>query len=80
MIDIIVPAYNAHETIDKTLNSINSQINKKLFKVYIVNDASTPNYYNLLNKYSNDLDITEITLKKNSGPGVARNIRIKIFT
>lgn len=79
MIDIIIPAYNAHETIDQTLCSINTQINKELFKVYIVNDASNQNYSNFVDKYSNSLDIEEITIEKNSGPGVARNIRIRIF-
>lgn len=79
MIDIIIPAYNAHETIDQTLYSINTQINKELFKVYIVNDASNQNYSNFVDKYSNSLDIEEITIEKNSGPGVARNIRIRIF-
>ena len=50
MIDIIIPAYNAHETIDQTLYSINTQINKELFKVYIVNDASNQNYSNFVDK------------------------------
>lgn len=43
MIDIIIPAYNAHKTIDKTIESISKQINKNDLKIYIINDGLLKN-------------------------------------
>lgn len=77
MIDIIIPAYNAHNTIRNTLNSIIEQTNSEEFNVYIVNDASNENYQDIVEEYSNHIKIKEIILEKNSGPGVARQMRIR---
>ena len=38
MIDIIIPAYNAHETISRTLYSICYQTISKRLNVYLIND------------------------------------------
>lgn len=76
MIDVIIPAFNAHDTIEKTLASIAYQDNVKQLKVYIVNDASNNDYSKEVNFFSNFMDIKEITLSKNSGPGVARQYGI----
>ena len=73
MIDIIIPAYNAHKTLDKTIESISKQTNKKDLKIYIINDGSKENYSKITKKYSEILDITEIEIE-NSGPGAARQI------
>lgn len=73
MIDIIIPAYNAFETIDKTLNSISKQINRNSLHTYIINDGSTKSYKDIIDKYRNILNITEITIE-NSGPGKARQV------
>ena len=40
MIDIIIPAYNAHKTLKKTLFTVATQDNVEDLKVYIVNDCS----------------------------------------
>ena len=76
MIDVIIPAYNAHNTIEKTLASIAYQDNVKQLKVYIVNDASSNNYSKEVSFFKNFMDIKEISLSKNSGPGVARQYGI----
>ena len=73
MIDVIIPAYNAHRTIGRTLNSIASQVNKDDLKVYIINDGSDNDYSEFVNIYANILDIVEIDIV-NSGPGVARQV------
>ena len=39
MIDVIIPAYNSHDTIIRTLSSIAMQLNKNELKVTIVNDG-----------------------------------------
>lgn len=72
MIDVIIPAYNAHETIDRTLFSIAYQDIVDNINVYIVNDCSNNDYSDLVNFFSNFMKISEIKLEKNGGPGVAR--------
>ena len=76
MIDVIIPAYNAHETIDKTLFSLSIQTIRDRIHVYIVDDKSIIGYSEEIKKYSDKLKITELTLQENSGPGVARQFGI----
>ena len=76
MIDIIIPAYNAHKTIEKTLLSIAYQENIKDIKVYIVNDASKKDYSKEVIFFKNFMNIKELKLSKNGGPGVARQYGI----
>lgn len=76
MIDIIIPAYNAKETIFKTLASISLQTIKNSLNVYIVNDASDYNYQEEISFFKNWINIVELTLSKNSGPGIARQYGI----
>ena len=76
MIDVIIPAYNAHNTIEKTLYSISIQTMVDKLRVYIVNDAGK-DYHELIKFFSNFMNIKEIKLKKNGGPGVAREEGIK---
>lgn len=73
MIDIIIPAYNAFNTLGNTLTSIAKQINYKDLKIYIVNDGSEKSYDYIIKNYLSFLDITEIFIS-NSGPGVARQV------
>lgn len=70
MIDIIIPAYNAHATIDRCLASILMQVQPDL-RVTIVNDAGK-NYTDVISRYKGVLDIREIGYDTNGGPGVAR--------
>lgn len=76
MIDIIIPAYNAHATIENTLLSILTQTIKDKVKVYIIDDCSRKTYGSIVNMFKNKLDISLIRLDKNSGPGNARNVGI----
>jgi len=72
MIDIIIPAYNAHKTIKKTLFSIYMQKNLENLNVYIVNDASDTDYSDEVNIFSKVMNIKELKLDKNKGSGYAR--------
>ena len=72
ILNIIIPAYNAKETLDKTLMSLCLQRTKYKFNVLIVNDKSDYNYKDYIEKYSKYLTISELTLKENVGPGLAR--------
>ena len=76
-IDIIIPAYKAHNTLLKTLLSIAVQQNANNIKVTIINDCCPEGDYQDIIKHVSDLiDIQEIVLEKNSGPGVARQVGI----
>lgn len=77
MIDIIIPAYNAFETIGKTLTSIAKQINRNSLNVYIINDGSEKSYDYIISNYTSLINITEITIE-NSGPGVARQVGLDV--
>jgi glycosyltransferase involved in cell wall biosynthesis len=74
MIDIVIPAYNAHQTIGKTIDSIVGQTFKDKIKITIVNDKSEKNYKEFVDKYKSEIEIQEIELEQNSGPGVARRV------
>lgn len=72
MIDIIIPCYNAKNTLFDTLLSVLYQTFTD-FKVYLINDHSTCNYKEEVEFFSKFFYIEEIDLKKNHGPGYARN-------
>lgn len=71
-IDIIIPAYNAHDTILRTLSSISAQAIIDECDVTIVNDGSSRDYSEFVNMFSPYFSIREIKLEKNMGPGYAR--------
>ena len=76
MIDVIIPAYNAHDTIEKTLFSIAYQENVRDLNVYIINDASKLDYSKEIKFFKKMLNIKEVKLDKNVGPGTARQVGI----
>lgn len=75
-LSIIIPAYNAKDTIDKTLFSIKQQKLSISFEVVIVNDCSNYDYKEYIEKYNKYYNIHEVKTKVNSGPGVARQLGI----
>lgn len=70
-IGIVIPAYNAHDTIRKLLHSIGCLHFLNKVQTIIIDDASEKPYDYLIDDFK-DLDIHLITLKKNVGPGFAR--------
>lgn len=72
MLDIIIPAFNSHGTINRTIESICQQENANEFKVYIVDDGSTEPYDYLYENYRDKLNLTIFRLDENKGPGYAR--------
>ncbi len=76
MIDIIIPAYNAIDTISDTLLSISMQNKKEFLKVYIIDDNSNCDYWNIINKFKNMISIEYFKLKENVGAGLARQYGI----
>lgn len=77
MIDVIIPAYNAHKTIERTLYSIAYQRNSENLNVYIINDNSIKDYSKEIDFFKNFINIRELKLKENSGPGYARQYGIE---
>lgn len=71
-IAIIIPAYNAHDTIERLLFSILNQSVKDICRVYLIDDYSEKDYFYLIDKFP-WLDMVICRLDENSGPGVARN-------
>ena len=73
-IDVIIPAYNCHNTIERCIMSIIVQTIKNDLKVTIVDDCSDHNYFYLLDKYGKDIDLNVIRMDQNGGPGIARQM------
>lgn len=76
-LDIIIPTYNAKETLERTLSSIAIQQGIEDVDVYLINDASDYNYKEFIDYYSKFFNIKEITLDKNQGPGAARRVGLE---
>lgn len=76
-LDIIIPTYNAKDTLERTLASIAIQQGIEDVNVYLINDASDYDYKEFIDYYSKFFNIKEITLDKNQGPGAARRIGLE---
>ena len=75
MIDIIIPAYNCSQTLNRTLGSLVAQTDSD-FKVIIVDDCSTENIKPIIDRYIGCLDINYIRNEKNIGCGMSRQVGI----
>lgn len=72
MIDIIIPAYNAHKTIEQTLISLSFQTIKDKLNVIIVDDNSDMGYDDIVNKFKKLLNIKIYKNNTNMGAGYSR--------
>jgi len=77
-VSVIVPFYNNSNTIYRAISSVYNQTLPPK-EIIIVNDKSTKKEYRRLKEILNSFDkkkikIHAISIKKNSGPGTARNI------
>lgn len=78
-ISIIIPCYNVEKYLPKCLDSIVNQTYKNL-EIICINDGSTDNTLDLLNKYKlNDSRIVVID-QENSGASMARNNGLNYVT
>ena len=73
-ISVVIPAYNAENFIENTLNSIYCQT-EPVFEVIVIDDGSVDETFNTVNNYikKNSIDNLKLFVQKNSGPSVARN-------
>lgn len=76
LISIILPAYNAQNTIKKTLSSIAMQENIDEIETIIVDDRSKfPEAYDkIAEQFSHMMKIRVVHMDKNGGPGAARQV------
>lgn len=79
LVSIIIPMYNAEKTIVKTLNSVKSQIFNGRFEIFIINDGSTDNSQDIVEKYISENPAMNIQFfrQENKGVSSARNIGLK---
>ena len=75
-IDIILPNYNSHKFVEKTINSILNQSYQN-WKLFIIEDASEIKTRKILKKFLKNKKIKIFWLKKNRGAGFCRNYAIK---
>lgn len=76
MIDIIIPAHDCKDTIERTLSSLVAQTSKK-FIVTIVDDCSTQDILPIIKQYNKKLKMKYIRLNENlKYPGLVRQVGI----
>tara|TARA_B100000287_G_scaffold426988_1_gene475829 strand:- start:147 stop:911 length:765 start_codon:yes stop_codon:yes gene_type:complete len=76
-VDVIIPNYNKSDYIEEAINSVINQTYKNWF-LYIIDDNSSDDSLEKINKYSDLQNVKIITLKKNKGPAFARNYGMRI--
>lgn len=75
LISVLVPCFNVENFVDKCLSSIRNQTYKNI-EVICVNDGSTDNTLEILEKHRSLDDRIRIVSKKNSGYGHSMNIAL----
>ncbi len=75
-VSVVIPFFNRPE---KTINAIKSVLKQsyKNFEIVLVNDGSTEDISKLAKFIKGRKNIKYFEMKKNSGPGAARNVGIK---
>lgn len=80
LISIIVTAFNAEDTIASSIDSLINQTYDNL-EIIVINDCSTDRTEAIVNRFiKEDNRIRQVTLAKNSGTYVARNIGLNYCT
>jgi len=75
-VDIIIPCYKAQGTIIRTLSSIAMQSIVDKLSIVLVNDCDGIGYKQFVDMFKPFMEIKEIVLPENGGPGVARQYGI----
>ena len=76
-VDVILPNYNKAEFLEEAINSVTTQTYKN-WHLYIVDDYSTDNSRQIIDKFANLKNVTIIALNKNKGPSFCRNYAMRI--
>lgn len=76
MLSIIIPVYNSEKEITKCLESILKNNTSFEYEIILVNDGSTDNSLNILEKFSSNYENIKVFNQKNEGVSSARNLGI----
>lgn len=76
MISILIPCYNVSQTLEETLQSV-EQCTLQTWEAILVNDGSTDNTQNIIDKWVQKDDRFKSIYQKNQGLGSARNQGLK---
>ena len=78
-LSIIIPQYNNAVYINKCIESIDNQyLPSESYEIIIVNDGSTDNSCDVVNKYVNSHSNVTLLSQINQGPGIARNLGLSV--
>ena len=77
MISVIIPIYNVEKYLTKCIESVINQTYKNL-EIILVNDGSTDNSKEIIDKYSSIDSRIKVINKKNGGLSDARNVGIEL--
>ena len=77
MVDVLMSAYNAENTIERAVNSVLDQTYQR-FKLYVFDDCSTDSTYDILKDIS-DPRLIVIHSNKNIGTYASKNYMLKNF-
>jgi glycosyltransferase involved in cell wall biosynthesis len=77
-LSVIIPAYNAEQTIGRCLSSIYAEsIDPSLFEIIVIDDGSTDRTFDFVKGYAKDHTNLFLLSENNSGPSAARNFGLK---
>ena len=76
---LIIPVYNRPDEIDELLESLTKQTFQNPFEVIVVEDGSSQNCENIIEKYRAHLNL-KYFLKHNTGAGLSRNFGMENTT
>ena len=77
LVDIILPNYNKGIFLEEAINSVINQTYKN-WQLYIIDDGSSDNSMQIINKFLNSKKVKIIKLHKNKGPAFCRNYGMRI--
>ena len=77
IVDIIIPNYNKGPFLDECINSVINQ-SYEYWSLFIIDDCSTDNSSQILDKYKNRKNFKIIKLNKNKGPSFCRNLGMRV--
>ena len=76
-VDVILPNFNKAKFIEEAINSVLSQTFKNWY-LYIIDDNSTDNSKEIIDKFSGLKNVNIIKLNKNMGPSFCRNYVMRL--
>lgn len=76
LVSVIIPVYNAGETIRRCLNSVVNQSYTNI-EIIVIDDGSIDNSFEICKSYCAKDERIKVLKQNNSGPGAARNLGIE---